>query len=75
VPINYKSLKLYFVNLVQRGDVPGLIVIIIDSLNQLSPSNGAHKLDWIPARIAGNVKVRIIQITGPARCSCLTSDV
>jgi len=58
VPEDYKSLKMYFIDLLQRGEVPGMLVILLDSLDQLSSSNGAHKLDWLPARIAPNIKVQ-----------------
>ncbi|KAL8605123.1 hypothetical protein ACOMHN_018924 [Nucella lapillus] len=57
VPEDYKSLKVYFIDLLQRGEVPGRLVILLDSLDQLSSNNGAHKLDWLPARIAPNVKI------------------
>ncbi|KAK7499076.1 hypothetical protein BaRGS_00009623 [Batillaria attramentaria] len=64
VPEDYKSLKMYFIDLLQRGEVPGMLVIILDSLDQLSAGNGAHKLDWLPARIAPNIKVIMSTIPG-----------
>ena len=57
VPEDYKSLKVYFIDLLQRGEVAGLLVLLLDSLDQLSSANGAHKLDWLPARLAPNIKV------------------
>ena len=65
VPDDYKSLKLYFTDLLQRGEVPGLLVLLLDSLDQLSASNGAHKLDWLPARLAPNVKVSLAFLPPP----------
>ncbi|GFO41156.1 NACHT and WD repeat domain-containing protein 1 [Plakobranchus ocellatus] len=69
VPEDYKSLKIYFIDRVQRGDFPGVVVLILDSLDQLSTSNGGDKLDWLPARVAPNVK--IVVSTLPARRSIL----
>ena len=33
------------------------MVIFLDSLDQMGTANGGHKLDWLPARLAPNVKI------------------
>ncbi|XP_012940861.1 uncharacterized protein LOC101863359 [Aplysia californica] len=57
VPEDYKNLKRHFIDLVQKGDFPGIVVIFLDSLDQMGTSNGGHKMDWLPARLAPNVKI------------------
>ena len=69
VPDNYTSLKAYVVDLLQRGNFNGMLVIFLDAVDQLSSSNGAHTMDWLPARLASNVKV--IVSTLPAKATIL----
>lgn len=57
IPENCRRLKNYFIDFLQRGEFPGLLVIVLDGLDQLTTSDGAHKLDWLPARVAPNIKV------------------
>ena len=57
VPNNYKTLKKYFIDLVTLGEFRGMVVIFLDALNQLSASDGAYSLDWLPAKISKNVKI------------------
>ncbi|XP_045171838.2 NACHT and WD repeat domain-containing protein 2-like [Mercenaria mercenaria] len=57
IPSDYLALKNYFIDLIQRGEYGGMIVILIDALNKLSTTDNGHKLDWLPSRIASNVKI------------------
>ena len=57
VPKDFKALKLYFIELVQRGEFGGMLIILIDSLDLLSTFENGHKLEWLPSRIAVNVKI------------------
>ncbi|XP_067664530.1 NACHT and WD repeat domain-containing protein 2-like [Haliotis asinina] len=57
VPEDYTNLKLYFRDAVQKGNFSGVVIIFLDALDQLSPANGAHTLDWLPSRLAPNVKM------------------
>ncbi|XP_055957735.1 NACHT and WD repeat domain-containing protein 2-like [Patella vulgata] len=62
VPEDFLSLKVYFRNLVLEGDFRGRVLIVLDALNQLSTNQNAHKLDWLPARHARNVKIIVSTI-------------
>lgn len=64
IPKDFKLLKAYFKDFLQKGNFPGLIVIFIDAVNQLSLEDNSHKLDWLPSKIAKNVKVIVSCITG-----------
>ena len=44
-------------DLLQRGEFQGLVIIFLDGLDQLSAEDGAHFLDWIPATLANNMKL------------------
>ena len=57
IPTDFKGMKRYFRDVVKTGDFRGLIVIFLDSLDQLSPEDGAHKLDWLPAQLSNNLKI------------------
>ncbi|KAJ8312754.1 hypothetical protein KUTeg_010127 [Tegillarca granosa] len=57
VPNDYKTLKLYFIDLLQRGEFAGMLIIILDSIECISPCDNGHKLEWLPSRIAKNVKI------------------
>ena len=43
--------------MIQNGEFRGLVIIFLDGLDQLSADDGAHILDWIPAKISNNVKL------------------
>ena len=64
IPKDYKGLKAYFKDLLQNGKFTGIVIIFIDAINQLSPAYNAHSLDWLPLKIAKNVKVIVSCITG-----------
>ena len=64
VPKDFKTLKLYFIDLLQRGEFGGMIIIALDSLHLLSTCENGHKLEWLPSRIAQNVKVIVTSNTG-----------
>lgn len=57
VPKDFKSLKLFFIDMVQRGEFGGMLIILIDSVDLLSQFEYGHKLEWLPSRIAVNVKI------------------
>ena len=57
VPSSYQNLKNYFIDLIQRGEYGGMLVILIDGLEKISPIDGGHKLDWLPSRLAANIKI------------------
>lgn len=57
IPFDYQSLKNYFIDLVQRGEYGGMLVILIDSLDMISTTDNGHRLEWLPARLAANIKI------------------
>ena len=57
VPSSYQGLKNYFIDLIQRGEYGGMLVILLDGIDKISNTDGGHKLDWLPSRIAANVKI------------------
>ncbi|WAR02876.1 NWD2-like protein [Mya arenaria] len=59
VPSEYRALKNHFIDLVQRGEYGGMLVILIDALDAMSSTDSGHKLDWLPSRLASNVKIVI----------------
>lgn len=57
IPTDYKEIKKYFTDFVYGGEFGGIMFIFLDALDQLNPDEGALKLDWVPARLANNVKL------------------
>ena len=64
IPRDYKALKLFFLDLVQRGEFGGMLIILLDSLEKISTCENGHKLEWLPSRIAQNVKIIVTADTG-----------
>ncbi|CAD5120533.1 DgyrCDS9098 [Dimorphilus gyrociliatus] len=56
IPDTYSALKTFWLDQM-RGEFGGLLVIILDAVDQLSNADNAHRLDWIPARLHTNVKI------------------
>ena len=63
IPTDFRLIKAHFQDLLIKSDFPGLVVIFLDALNQLSKADSAHKLDWLPSKIAPNVKIIVSTIT------------
>ena len=57
IPQEYRDVKRYFLQIVQQGISEGALVIFLDALDQLSSDESAHKLDWLPSKLAKNVKI------------------
>ena len=57
IPSDYQGLKNYFIELVQRGEYGGMLVILVDSLDMVSSTDNGHRLEWLPSRLAANVKL------------------
>ncbi|CAG2228574.1 unnamed protein product [Mytilus edulis] len=70
VPKDFKALKLYFIEMVQRGEFGGMLIILIDSLDMLSTFENGHKLEWLPSRVAVNVKI-VVSVNSECK-ECLT---
>ncbi|CAH1801226.1 unnamed protein product [Owenia fusiformis] len=57
VPGEYKALKKYFMDMMSRGEFGGLVIIFLDSLDQLTSDDNGQSLDWLPSKLADNVKI------------------
>jgi len=66
IPSEYRALKTYFIDLVQRGEYGGMLIILIDALDAMATTEGGNKLEWLPSRLATNVKIIITVDSGNA---------
>ena len=57
IPDDYAGVKKHFVHTTQKGEFQGLVAIFIDGLDHLSPDDDCFRLDWLPTKIANNVKI------------------
>ena len=57
-----KQLVEFFHLQLQKLDME--LIIMLDSLDQLSPENGAHRMTWLPQTLAKNVKVIVSTLPG-----------
>ena len=74
IPDDYASVKKHFVHSMQKGEFQGLLVILIDGLNHLSPDDDCFRLDWLPTKIAPNVKI-IVSTTNYVENMCVLEQV
>ena len=57
-----KQLIEYFKEKLSQVDME--LIIMLDSLDQLSPENGAHKMSWLPQRLPIKVKIAVSTLPG-----------
>ncbi|KAK2170267.1 hypothetical protein LSH36_3g00045 [Paralvinella palmiformis] len=57
LPKEYRNQTTYLRDILQSGNFRGLLILFIDGLDQLGPSDVAARLDWLPFIIPNNVKV------------------
>ncbi|PIK50405.1 putative NACHT and WD repeat domain-containing protein 2 [Apostichopus japonicus] len=57
IPVDFKSLQLYFASLLQRVPDRRDLYVFLDSLDQLSNDNNALDLEWMPKDIPENVRL------------------
>ena len=50
IPRTHKGIIRYFRNLLANGDFPGMLVIFLDGLDQLSTQDNASQLEWLPSK-------------------------
>ncbi|XP_074652791.1 NACHT and WD repeat domain-containing protein 2-like [Tubulanus polymorphus] len=62
VPKTYRQLRDRFINILS-ADHRFPLVLYLDALNQLSPGNNAHRLDWLPSSLGKNVKVIVTTLS------------
>ena len=56
VPEDFDELKDYFVHQLKLATVETPMIILLDSLDQLSSENNAYKLNWLPRKLPPNVR-------------------
>lgn len=66
VPKDLKDLIDAFPDWIRDASSRGGLVLVLDALNQLDPSNNAHDLGWLPKTFPDNVK--IVASTLPGKC-------
>ena len=57
VPEKWSDVKQYFKDITKRDEQRGLVVIFLDALENLSQADKSHSLDWLPNKIANNMKI------------------
>lgn len=69
IPTDYKQLKYYFSELLLSGEFGGLLIILLDSVDLLQDN---HNFEWLPIKIAVNVKLIVSCSSNRERlCACL----
>ena len=63
LPQDFAGLKNTFKNILVSIPAEKKIILILDSLDQLSEANGAHKLLWFPNRLQQNVKLIVSSVS------------
>jgi len=63
IPEDYKEMRQAFISIVEQASFLAPIVIVIDALDQLSKSNSAHSLDWLPRTLP--IKLVLSSLEGP----------
>ncbi|XP_062617256.1 NACHT and WD repeat domain-containing protein 2-like [Saccostrea cucullata] len=54
IPTDYKQLKYFFSELLLSGEFGGMLIILLDSVDLLEDN---HNFEWLPIKIAVNVKL------------------
>ncbi|KAK3582782.1 hypothetical protein CHS0354_035720 [Potamilus streckersoni] len=66
IPVDLEGLKSYFLQLLECATASNPLVILLDSLDQLSAEHKAHKLNWLPPKLPKNVHM-ILSVYTEAR--------
>jgi NACHT domain- and WD repeat-containing protein len=64
VPTELSNLTNYFKKLLENATNERPLFIFLDSLDQLSPTNSAHSLSWMPVNLPKHVKIIVSTLTG-----------
>jgi hypothetical protein len=64
VPLELSNLTNYFKKLLDNATADKPLFIFLDSLDQLSPTNSAHSLSWVPLNLPKHVKIICSTLTG-----------
>ncbi|KAL5016818.1 hypothetical protein ScPMuIL_006407 [Solemya velum] len=63
IPNDYEHLQMMFVDLLQRGEFGGMVIVVLDGVDNLDRRSPGCTLSWIPSRIVPNVKLIISATT------------
>ncbi|KAL3862492.1 hypothetical protein ACJMK2_008453 [Sinanodonta woodiana] len=55
IPVDLEGLKSYFLQLLECATASNPLVILLDSLDQLSTEHKAHRLNWLPHKLPKHV--------------------
>lgn len=75
LPTDFKLLKKWFQRFLTQGDFPGIVVLFLDGLDLLVGGDSGCNIDWLPAKIAKNVKVIVSCISDGRILSKLQSKI
>ncbi|XP_032219851.2 uncharacterized protein LOC5519197 [Nematostella vectensis] len=64
VPEDMKSLREYFPECLKSAATCKTIVLLLDSLDQLSPDDGGRQLDWLPKSLPDNIYLVMSTLPG-----------
>ncbi|EDO47108.1 predicted protein, partial [Nematostella vectensis] len=64
VPEDMKSLREYFPECLKSAATCKTIVLMLDSLDQLSPDDGGRQLDWLPKSLPDNIYLVMSTLPG-----------
>lgn len=64
IPLELSNLTNYFKKLLESATPEKPLFIFLDSLDQLSPTNSAHSLSWMPVNLPKNAKIIVSTLTG-----------
>jgi len=57
IPIELSQLINYFKRLLEKTPADKPLCIFLDSLDQISPADGAHSMSWVPPTLPNHVKL------------------
>jgi WD40 repeat protein len=69
-PKDLKELIEEFENLLKQATPERPLVLFLDALDQLSPIDGAHNLNWLPKELPDHVYLVVSILDGPVAESC-----
>lgn len=64
IPLELSNLTNYFKKMLECATIDRPLFLFLDSLDQLSATNSAHSLSWMPVNLPKNVKIIISTLTG-----------
>jgi len=66
IPADYDGLRKAFPEFLEKAAQGGHVVLLVDAVNELDPTHGAHSMTWLPDRVPENVRVILTALESPA---------